>query len=228
MIIVYVEALPFWPFQKSVMSYLPKIFSAVPLWVWPLDWLRVRAPSFSPGSVIKPTTLLENGRFQSTVICLIAPHLLWTLASIVASTLSVLILAPLKSLAYYFNYFETAGPRTVRSWGFYFTLQDELTLRDRAAAGDYTFHCWSNMLLDGLGLGLTRFITTVFWTPVLSGMLVMTATMYMTFEAGNYPETCMAQELTFLYAHVSWWLIVCVGHHARRRNMFVWAHPVRT
>lgn len=214
MIVVYAGALPFWP-QERVTSHLAGSSDAA-LWVGPLDWLRVQAPRFNflGGTV---GTVFESRISLSVVMWLIAPHLLWTLVS----TLRTLMLGAAHSYAAYFKGEGiTAGRRRGRSWGFYFTLQDALTLSDWAADEDYVFYGWSARIQGALGLGLTRVVSTVLWAPLLSIVTVMSVTIYSGFYAGQRHGVCMEQELAFLYAHVSWWAIVCLGHHARHRNLF--------
>lgn len=219
MIVVYAEALPFWPL-KSVISYLP-ISSGAPLWVWPLDWLRVQAPTFNFDGIVigRIVDIFSSTSLASVVVWLIVPHLLWTMASVLLWTLWMLVFGTANSCAAYFNR-VTASEGRKRSWGFYFTLQDNLTLRDRTAAEDYAFHRWLARLQSMLGLALTGEMSTVMWLPLVSIMVVMSATIASVFEFEDNGGVCMEQELLFLYAHVSWWAIVCVGHHARRRNVF--------
>lgn len=218
MIFVYTAAL--WPL-KRITFHTPGP-SASPLWVYPQDWLRVQAPryNFLGGSIEKA---FERRTSLSVVMWLIAPFLLWTLAS----TLRMVTVATANLCAAYFkgNDDSTATVsfmcrRRGRSWGFYFTLQDTLTLSDWVADEDYLFHRWSARAQGVLGLGLTRVLSTLLWASLLSIVVVLSVTIFAGFYAGQEHGVCMEQELAFLYAHVSWWAIVCVGHHARHRNLF--------
>lgn len=216
MLLVYVEQLPFWQVKTPVFN---RVGSADALWIWPLDWLSIQAPSFGHSF----GNLIDFGSPTGLLVLLFVPHLLWT----VVAALRTLTLLLFVSYNEYFNCSSDGhARRRDYSWGFYFTLRDLSTegLRGMTQSDqeklkrDYSFHRWSARVQGMLGLGFSRWIGTMIWAPLACIVLVIALLVYTSLHFGRF--ACVEQEWAFVYGHVAWWAVIAVGHHARRTNVF--------
>lgn len=84
------------------------------------------------------------------------------------------------------------------------------------------FHVWSCRLQSSLGLGFTMWVARE-----LKRLLVFTVVLAALVTEGYRRGGCLEQEWAFVFAVGAWWIIMLIGHAARRKNIFKPLEDVR-
>lgn len=194
MVMVYAEAVSgIWPFSLLGTGFANGFSlarSEDAIWVWPLDWLRIAVPRIGTGS-------WDNGYLLTFLSWVIVPHLLWTIA---VAIWTVLFGIWNVVRGYFLGY---GDPGSHHHWGSQF------------ADPDSPVHSLLWRLQGALGMGFTMAVATdaccLFVLICVSAILL-----YVAAETG----TCAEQEWVFVFAVEAWWVVMLVGHAARRHNIF--------
>eukprot|EP00903_Cladosiphon_okamuranus_P009844 g9355.t1 len=134
----------------------------------------------------------------------IVPHLLWALVVTVWTGISVL-----RRLVCWF--WVDTQDWSAHSWAVYFSSQES------------PFHLWSARLQSSLGMGFTMWVA-----KELKRLLVFTVTLAAMVIEGYRRGGCLEQEWAFVFAVGAWWIIMLIGHAARRKNIFSSLDEIRT
>lgn len=126
----------------------------------------------------------------------VLPHLVWT----VLSATWLVMLGLTRLVCWYYGYAEdwSAHP-----WGVYFASQES------------PFHVWALHVQRILGLGFTIFMTMEFRRLAL-GLVILSVLLFRALGRTG----CVEHEWAFVFAHFAWWIIMLIGHAARRWNVF--------
>lgn len=159
MIVVYAEAVSFWPFSSAHKGDHSQAFSDDALWMAPNDWLAVGVPDFD---------VSDNSSGLDFLYWAIVPHLLWT----VISATWIAILGCARLVCWYFGHTEdwSAHP-----WNVYFASQES------------PFHVWCAHLQRALGLGFTNFISKEL-LRVSMGFVVLVTIISLAVQRGTCAE----------------------------------------
>lgn len=159
MIVVYAEAVSFWPFSSAHRGDHSRAFSDDALWMSPYDWLALEVPHFG---------VSDNATGLDFLYWAIVPHLLWT----VISATWITILGISRLVCWYFGHTEDWS---VHPWSVYFASQES------------PFHMWSAHLQRALGLGFTTFISKEL-VRLSVGFAVLVAILILAVQRGTCAE----------------------------------------
>lgn len=74
---------------------------------------------------------------------------------------------------------------------------------------------WSSRLQSSLGMGFTMWVA-----KELKRLLVFSALLAALVIEGYRRGACLEQEWAFVFAVGAWWVVMLIGHAARRKNIF--------
>ncbi|CAB1102144.1 unnamed protein product [Ectocarpus sp. CCAP 1310/34] len=92
---------------------------------------------------------------------------------------------------------------SAHSWGVYFSSQES------------PFSVWSWRLQSALGMGFTAWAAREF-----RRLLAFSAALAAVVVQGYRRGACLEQEWAFVFAVAAWWIVVLIGHAARKKNIF--------